>query len=121
MTGASPRVAVVGTFDPSYSRNRILLAVLERAGISVDVTSFDLWGSDRHTIVNRPKLGLALRAAGIFPRLAWRLLRAPRPNAYLVLYPGQLDMPLVGAIAWLRRVPTIFDIFISLHETIAGD
>jgi glycosyltransferase involved in cell wall biosynthesis len=53
--------------------------------------------------------------------LAWALCRAERPDAIMVLYPGYFDMPLVGAIARLRRIPVVFDIFISLHDTAVGD
>jgi glycosyltransferase involved in cell wall biosynthesis len=38
-----------------------------------------------------------------------------------VLYPGYFDMPVVAVIARARRIPVVFDVFISLHDTVVGD
>jgi glycosyltransferase involved in cell wall biosynthesis len=115
------RVVVAGTFAADYSRNRILLGLLHDLGFDVDVIHFDLWGNERYALLAGPKLPLAGRAIGVYARLAWRLLRTPKPAFFVVLYPGHLDVRLVSLIGRLRRVPTVYDHFISLEETIVGD
>jgi glycosyltransferase involved in cell wall biosynthesis len=115
------RVLVAGTFDPAFARNRVVLALLGRAGFDVDVVQRSLWGSERHRLVDTPKTALVLRAVRVYAQLLWALLRAGRADLVVVLYPGYFDMPLVAAVARLRRVPVLFDTFISLHDTIAGD
>ena len=44
-----------------------------------------------------------------------------RPDVAFVLYPGYFDMPVVRFFARRRKFPVVFDIFISLQDTIAGD
>ena len=115
------RVVVAGTFAADYSRNRIVLDLLRDIGFEVDVIRFELWGSDRPALLSGRKLPLVSRAVGVYARLAWRVLRTPRPTLFVVLYPGQLDVRLVSLIGRLRRVPTVYDHFISLEETVVGD
>jgi glycosyltransferase involved in cell wall biosynthesis len=115
------RILVAGTFDPEYARNRVILALLARGDFIVDVVNRPLWSGERHTIVNRRKTALALRAVRVYAGLLRSVLRAQKPDAILVLYPGHFDMPVVAAAARIRRIPVLFDPFISLHDTISGD
>lgn len=116
-----PRVLLAGTFEPEFARNRVIRSLLERAGFDVAVLRRPLWGSRRYALVDSPKLGLALRGVRAYASLVWALCRVERPDAIMVLYPGYFDMPLVGAVARLRRIPVVFDLFISLHDTLVGD
>jgi glycosyltransferase involved in cell wall biosynthesis len=115
------RVVVAGTFAADYSRNQIVLGLLRDIGFDVDVIRFDLWGDERPALLARRKLPLAGRAIGVYARIAWRVLRTPKPAFFVVLYPGHLDVRLVSLIGRLRRVPTVYDHFISLEETVVGD
>jgi glycosyltransferase involved in cell wall biosynthesis len=115
------RVVVAGTFAADYSRNQIVLGLLRDVGFDVDVIRFDLWGNDRPTLLARRKLPLVRRALGVYARLAWRVLRTPKPAFFVVLYPGQLDVRLISLIGRVRRVPIVYDHFISLEETVVGD
>ncbi len=115
------RVIAAGTFDPNLARNRTLLALLERAGYEVVMCRVDLWGADRYEIPNQRKLGVVLRAISAYPRLVWRFLRAPRGDVVLVMYPGWFDMLVLSLLARARRTPVVFDIFISLYDTVVSD
>jgi glycosyltransferase involved in cell wall biosynthesis len=115
------RVVVAGTFAADYSRNQILLGLLHDIGYDVEVIRFDLWGDERPTLLASRKLPLAGRAIAVYARLAWRVLRTPKPAFFVVLYPGHLDVRVVSPIGRLRRVPTVYDHFISLEETVVGD
>jgi glycosyltransferase involved in cell wall biosynthesis len=115
------RVVVAGTFAADYSRNQVMLGLLRDIGFDVEVIRFELWGNERPTLLARRKLPLAARAIGVYARLAWRVLRTPKPKFFVVLYPGHLDVRLVSLIGRLRRVPTVYDHFISLEETVVGD
>jgi glycosyltransferase involved in cell wall biosynthesis len=115
------RAVVAGTFAPDYSRNRILLGLLADAGLDIEVARFDLWGDERAGLPDQPKLSLVLRALRGYPRLLLRLLTTAKPDLFVVLYPGQLDVLLVAAVGRLRGVPTIYDHFISLEETVVHD
>ena len=39
----------------------------------------------------------------------------------MFLYPGHLDAVVLGPVARLRRIPTVLDVFISLHDTVIMD
>jgi glycosyltransferase involved in cell wall biosynthesis len=119
--GERTRILVAGTFDPGMSRNCNMLALLDHAGVDVDVCRVDLWGAERHEIPNQGKVRSLLRACTVYPRLVWRFSRAARADVVLVLYPGWFDMLVVGTVARLRRMPVIFDVFISLYDTVVSD
>ncbi len=112
---------VAGTFAADYGRNRVVLRLLERNGYDVRLAHFPLWGTSRHTLLDTSKWRLARRALTVYPRLFAAVLFGPRADVVLVLYPGQLDVPVVKLAALLRRAPVVFDVFILLHETAVAD
>lgn len=112
---------MAGTFDRDFPRNRVLKSLLEREGIEVRVLQHELWGSDRLIHVDRSKPVLLARLAAAYARLIWGLARAERPDVILVGYPGYFDVPMLAPIAKLRRIPIVFDPFVSLFDTLVGD
>lgn len=117
----STRILFAGTFDPEFARNRVLASLLRREGFELRFARQELWGRDRVTLVDRPKARLLARAAAAYPRLLRDVVRAERPDVVIVPYPGYFDMPLVASVARLRRVPIMFDPFISLYDTLVAD
>jgi glycosyltransferase involved in cell wall biosynthesis len=115
------RVVWAGTFDPEFSRNKKLTKLLGLAQIDVETVREDLWSGDRVTLAGKPTPQILLRAVVRYPRLLFRLLRAGRPDVYLVSYPGWFDMPLLRIVASLKRRPIVFDPFLSLHDTMIAD
>jgi glycosyltransferase involved in cell wall biosynthesis len=92
-------IAHVGHFDPDYSRNRIMVKALRRAGADVVVA----------------------RHGGNYLHRTPRLLRdvaRRRADLILVGYPGHADVA-VARLASLRHGgrPVVFDAFVSLYET----
>jgi glycosyltransferase involved in cell wall biosynthesis len=114
-------VLVAGTFDPGFARNRVLVSLLRREGFDVRFAQHELWGSERPTLVDASKARLVGRALRAYPALLADLVRAARPDVIVVPYPGYFDMPLIAAVARTRRVPILFDTFISLYDTIVQD
>ncbi len=115
------RVVFAGTFDREFNRNKRLRQFLEGAGHDVELCQVDVWGSDRYEIPNQRKAKMLARVLVAYPLLAWRFLRTRKPDAVLVGYPGWFDMFVIGPLARLRRVPVIFDPFISLSDTVVSD
>jgi glycosyltransferase involved in cell wall biosynthesis len=115
------RVAFAGTFDRGFNRNKRLRQFLEGAGHEVVLCQVDLWGSDRYEIPNQRKAKMLARGLLAYPRLIWRFLRLRKPDAVIVGYPGWFDMLVIGPLARMRRVPVIFDPFISLSDTVVSD
>lgn len=122
MNSAAPlRVCLAGSWDPEFGRNRILVRLLELAGCEVTTCRVDLWGKREDAVVRRGKLALLARAAVAAPTLAARFARSPRSDVAIVPYPGHFDVPLLAAVARLRRIPVVFDPFLSLFDTIVSD
>jgi len=122
LTGVS--VLVVGTHDPDYPRNRQVHRLLRAAGAQVRTRHVPLWGRTRFDALGDGVLGvlrLAARLVGAEVRVAWALVTAPRPDVVVVLFPGQADAVVVGALARLRRVPVVLDWFVSFADTMVTD
>ena len=117
----STRVLLAGTFDPEFARNRVLVSLLEQERLEVEIARRELWGRERHLLVDQPKLRLVRRALTAYPALVASVVRAKRPDVILVPYPGYADMPFIAPIARARRIPILFDTFISLYDTIVED
>ncbi len=113
------RVCYFGTYRAEYSRNQIMMEGLRRAGCSVIECHEPLWGSveDRVQMVSggwrRPAFWLA--AAQAYLRLIRRYRRLPEFDVLVAGYPGQLDVPLARLLAWARRKPFAWDIFMSIY------
>ena len=115
------KILVAGTYDPEVARNRRLLQQLRAAGHQIEERRAELWGSARHELVKTSKFATIRRALTAYPTLVWKVATAPKPDLLLVLYPGWVDVIILSIVARLRRVPLVFDMFISLSDTIVSD
>jgi len=121
--GGRSRVLCWGTYDTSKPRTRILRDGL-RARAMIKECHATVWEEveDKAQVDgHRRRLGLLLRWFGRYPLLLWRFLRAPRPDIVLVGFPGVLDVIAVLPLARLRRVPVVWDMFMSLYDTVVLD
>jgi glycosyltransferase involved in cell wall biosynthesis len=113
-----------GTYDTGKPRARILLKGLRENGVQVTECHTEVWGGveDKSQVSGLgAKLRLGLRWLLAYPGLVWRYLRLPRHDAVLVGYLGQLDVLVLWPFARLRRVPIVWDAFLSLYDTVVDD
>lgn len=118
------RVISWGTYDTGKPRNRILRKGIRAAGLELQEIHSPVWeGIEDKSQVHGTGTRLAILARWLcaYPALLWRLLRAGRPDLYLVGYPGILDILLLAPIARLRRVPIAWDVFLSIYDTVCED
>jgi glycosyltransferase involved in cell wall biosynthesis len=118
------RVLLWGTYDTSKPRIRILCAGMLAAGIDLEEIHTGVWeGVEDKSQVKKLSSRLRLLARWLlsYPRLVWRLTRAPKPDLLLIGYPGILDAFIATLIGRMRRVPVAWDVFISLYDTIVED
>ncbi len=115
------RICWAGSFDPEFERNLRIREYLEAAGIDYRQVRVNLWPADRVGAFTQRRLTILFRMAVSYPLLFFRLLIAPTPDLYLVSYPGWFDVPIVKLMAWIKRRPLVFDIFISLYDTAITD
>ena len=117
------RVLCWGTYDTSKPRARILIEGLRRNGVEVIERQADIWKGvvDKSQIRGVGRLWIVLRWLLAYPRLAWKLARAPRPDVILVGFPGLIDMLVAAPIARIRGIPLVWDMFMSIYDTVVED
>jgi glycosyltransferase involved in cell wall biosynthesis len=120
----SSRILCWGTYDLGKPRTRILRDGLRRAGVEVEECRTPVWeGIEDKSQVRGSlrRLGLLLRWLACYPRLLWRFMRAPRPRLALIGFPGILDAIVLAPFARWRGVPLVWDMFMSLYDTVVID
>jgi glycosyltransferase involved in cell wall biosynthesis len=119
-----PTVVFWGTYDLGKPRVRLLVEGARRAGLDVVECHAPVWGGveDKSQLrgVGR-KLLLVLRWLAAYPRLLLRYWRLPRHDVVIVGYLGVLDVLLLWPFARMRRVPVLWDVFLSLYDTVVCD
>lgn len=114
-----------GTYDRDYPRNRILMAGLRANGAEVREFHVPLWRGPADKI---RKAGSGWARPGLLARWAWaylilsaRFLKSPRPDYLFVGYSGHFDVFPAWCLSRLRRVPLVFDAFLSLYDSLVLD
>lgn len=118
------RIIFWGTYDSGKPRTRILRAGLRAAAIDLQEIQAAPWeGIEDKSQVNGAfsRLRVVTRWLLSYPRLAWRLIRAPRADLILLGYPGVLDVFVAMPIARFRGIPVVWDVFLSIYDTVCGD
>jgi glycosyltransferase involved in cell wall biosynthesis len=118
------KIVLWGTYDVGKPRIRILREGLRAQGVEITEIHKDVWGDigDKSAVRGaRAWLRRGMRLLGAYPLLVWRYLRAPAHDLVLVSYPGQLDVLVLRAFAWVRRKRIAYDWFISAFDTVVED
>lgn len=113
-----------GTYDAGKPRARILRDGLRAVGIQLYEIHSPVWEGieDKSQVKTlKSRLRLLLRWLVAYPRLIWRLILEPKPDLILIGYPGILDVLIASLVGRFRRVPVVWDVFISLYDTIVED
>jgi glycosyltransferase involved in cell wall biosynthesis len=114
-----------GTYDRDYPRNRILMAGLRANGAEVRELHFALWRSPADKV---RRAGSSWVRPALLARWAWgyavltvRFFRSPRPDFLFVGYSGHFDVFPAWCLSRIRRVPLVFDAFLSLYDSLVLD
>lgn len=113
------RVCYFGTYRAEYARNQIMIEGLRQNGVEVVECHVQLW----HGIEDRVQ---AASGGWLEPNFWWRFVRAylsllklylqtGKYDVMVVGYPGHIDVFLARILAWLRRKPLVWDIFMSIY------
>ena len=114
---------VWGTYDISKPRVRLLLEGLRANDVAFTEVHDDIWAGvrDKGTLRAREQLGAIGRWIAAQPGLVARYLRAPAHGAVLIPYLGLFDLLVLTPFVRWRRVPVIWDLFISPYDTVVND
>jgi glycosyltransferase involved in cell wall biosynthesis len=109
------RLCYFGTYERAYPRNAQVISCLRAAGVAVHEEHVAVWDDLREGWSAGP--GRALQLATAEARL---LTRRPRGfDAFVVGYPGHLDLPAARRAA--RGRPVVFNPLVSLADTLVAD
>jgi len=113
-----------GTYDTGKPRNRIMIQGLKENGVEVIECHANVWEgiedkSQLHSWTKR--LRTIVKWMLSYPALLLRYLHLHKHDAVIVGYLGQLDILVLWGIAKLRGVPIIWDVFMSLYNTVVDD
>lgn len=113
------RVCYFGTYRAEYSRNRIMIEGLRRAGVEVVECQEQLWHSieDRVETVEGGWLKITFwkRVLLVYINLLRQYRRVGSYDILIVGYPGQFDVALARILSWFHRKPLVWDIFMSIY------
>ena len=117
---------MIGTFDPQFGRTRQLVRLADKAGLSLQMRPYPLWGKDKVRAARRGLAATAFKMLSTYARMSLHALRvgitpSTRPAAFLVPHPSQIDGVVIGLIGRILRIPVVIDYFVSLHETVILD
>lgn len=122
-TGSATRLVFWGTYDLGKPRTRILLEGLGKTGAEVTQIHADIWSAhaDKSQMRARQLAFAFVRALLFYPLLLARLFLCPRDAIVVVPYPGVLDVLVLWPFAKLRGQRVIWDMFLSLFDTVVND
>jgi hypothetical protein len=117
------RILLWGTYDLGKPRTRVLRDGLGALGYEVTEVHTDIWGGNEDkSQLKRGKMVInLLRMLLAYPPLIWRYLRAPDHDIVVVPYLGQFDVIMLWPFARLRGKPIVWDMFLSLYDTLVND
>jgi len=118
------RIVLWGTYDTGKPRVRLLRDGLRQNGFDLIECHADVWRGieDKSQLTGLPqKIRAALRWFAHYPGLLWRYFQLPAHDMVLVSYPGLFDVLLIRVFAWLRGAPVVWDVFISIYDTVVMD
>jgi glycosyltransferase involved in cell wall biosynthesis len=118
------RIVFWGTYDTGKPRVRLLLAGARAAGFDVLECHQRVWdGVEDKTQLRGMSHAIRLltKLVGAYPSLIHRYLTLPDHDAVIVGYPGILDVLVLWPLTWLRGRPLVWDVFLSLYDTIVRD
>lgn len=123
MNNETARIAFWGTYDLGKPRVRLLLSGLRAVDVDVKECHREVWPG----IEDKSRLGLlgwivrGIRWIGVYPGLVFRYVRLPAHDVVVVPYMGQLDVLVLWLFARMRGVPIVWDVFLSLYDTVVCD
>jgi glycosyltransferase involved in cell wall biosynthesis len=117
-------VVALGTYDRNKPRTRILLRGLSENGVQLTECHRDVWGGteDKSQISGiADKFHVLWRYLIAYPVLICRYLRCRKHDAVLIGYLGLFDVLVLWPFVRLRRAILIWDVFLSLYDTVVED
>jgi glycosyltransferase involved in cell wall biosynthesis len=114
------RVCYFGTYREDYSRNRIMIEALRRAGIEVIECHVALWKSTKDISEvlagkwKQPRFWM--RVVKAYWQLIHQYSKIREYDLMIVGYPGQFDVALAKFLCQLKKRKVVWDVLMSIYQ-----
>jgi len=118
------RVVFWGTYDRSKPRVRLVINGAERVGMNVMECHCEVWENilDKSQIEGLSQIiKIVAQLMVSYIVLIKRYLLLPKHDAVIISYPGPVETVIIWPFALIRGVPVIWDVFISIYDTVVND
>lgn len=117
------RIVFWGTYDVGKPRVRIMLRGLRENGVEVIECHRSIWKGteDKSQLSWKKRTRITLGWLLAYPFLILCYLKQPKHDVVVIGYLGHLDVLILWPFAKLRRVPIVWDAFLSLYDTAVCD
>jgi glycosyltransferase involved in cell wall biosynthesis len=119
------KVCYWGTYDADYARNKILISGLKANGIEIIECNAKVWRNTAEKIAAASSswfnIKVMIKWFYAYATLIIKFLKIKGINYVFVGYSGHFDVFLAYILCRLRRVPLIFDAFLSLYDSLVFD
>jgi len=117
------KVVYFGTYDTDKPRNRILIRALREVGVEVEECHLEIWQDvpDKSQLSRLEMLGRLWKLARAYPGLLRRYKRLGPHDAIVIGYLGHFDIVMFRLFLRRPGVPVIWDVFLSLYDTVVLD
>lgn len=116
-------IIVWSTSDIAHVRIRNLILGLEKNKIKLKYYVFPIWKAEKNKAILPLflKLFYVLKLFFVYPYLVISYIFGPKHDYVYIPYMGQLDLLIIKPFAFLKRAKIIWDIYISLYDTLVYD
>ncbi|MCB9135608.1 MAG: glycosyltransferase [Anaerolineales bacterium] len=113
------KVCYFGTYRATYSRNVNMIEGLRRAGVEVIECHVPLWlGIEDRVAATKggwKRPAFWVRVLKAYFQLLAEYFKIKDYDVLVVGYPGQFDVYLAWVLAWFKRKPLVWDVFMSIY------
>jgi glycosyltransferase involved in cell wall biosynthesis len=118
------KAVFLGTYDKGKPRTRILLRGLKENHVQITECHESIW----ENVEDKSQAGGAFRILKIvfshlvaYPKLIYRYLNLPPHDVVIIGYLGLFDVLILWPFIRLRKKKLVWDIFLSLYNTVVED
>jgi len=113
-----------GTYDKGKPRVRLLIDGLKLQGVNVIECHIDIWSGveDKSQLKGiKAKIKKIISLLIAYPKLICRYFKLPEHKIVVISYMGQFDILIFWLINRIKKKKIIWDLFISLYDTVVCD
>lgn len=120
------KVCYWGTYDKEYPRNKTIILGLRKNGVEVIECHEPIWKSTQEKIAKASSGWLDIKLIGrwiiVYLKLIFRFFKEKERFDFIFIgYSGHFDIFLAKILSKIKKIPLVFDAFLSIYEAFVVD